>query len=336
MQTPDRSAKRWRALMEMFTVRVSRVPKWLRPVAILVLALGVGFTTQALGVQAQDGGTPSGQPTIVDYVIDFGNARTSICIGETVTYRVRVIARVMIPGDPGAGLPVIIGATLNPSWDTSILRDATTSQPVSALFPDVPLVATYSFTGIAAGRTTIDFVGEIQTLPNIFPVLNTFPLHDDLRVRVIPCNLQVITVTRWFQRLTGGSVKALAIVHDGRMTGSTDGYYSGEAGVTWIITASIPGCGYSNNLVFSRVNMRGRLDADDQIHVDLTFPSLAGSEAIPCAVGTGGGAVFVTAHPLNVTVPVYGGVQTPTQGLDGPAGLVQGQANVYVIPQAVQ
>jgi hypothetical protein len=301
-------------------------PRSLLACAALALTLGIGSSDQVALAQ-------EGQAPLIDYAIDFGTPRTSICVGETVPIPVRVIARVFVPGDPNVGLHRVLGVALAASTDTSILQDVTTSQTTPSLYVDEPLSTTYLFKGKAPGRTSIQFTGSVRTLDPLYGL--GFPLEDSLAVRVIPCNLLVVTVSRWTVNLTGGKVTALAIVHDGRMTGDQEGYYTGEAGVTWIVTASIPGCGYSSTLNFSKVNLRGRLDENNQIHVDLTFPALSGTEVIPCpGVGTGGGGVTLTPASMSVIVPIYGGVPPSiAQILTHPAGRTPGAATVYVFPQ---
>jgi hypothetical protein len=324
-------------LARLRLTRAHFAPRWLFAYTVLILALGMGSRYQP--AFAQD--VPPTQPVIISYFLDLGTPRTSICVGETVTYPVRVRARVLVPGHPDAGLPRVLGAALTATTDNTILRNVTPpenyvsiTRPDTSLWLEEPLSMTFSFTGVAPGRTFIDFEGEVTMLPNLYPASNTFPLSYDFAVRVVPCNFKVVTISRWTQVLIGGTVKATAIIYDGHMRGDEEGYYAGEADVVWLVAASIPGCGYSNRLSVSKVTMRGRLDMDNQLHVDLTFPTVTGSELIPCPGGFGGGDIGFTARSLHLTLPVYGGVVTPAQVLSNPAGDVTGRANVYITIEA--
>ncbi|MBZ0315484.1 MAG: hypothetical protein K8L91_03630 [Anaerolineae bacterium] len=316
-------------------LKISLLPRWLLPTALLVLVLQVAMPITSAPAQAQ---APT-QPVIVTFGLDFGNARTSICVGETVSYRVRVIARVLVPGHPDAGLYRVTGVSLTQTFDGSILQDMTsvmTTPPIAALFADVALDVTYQLKGIAPGRTSIDYAGVVTISGQPLAVPSTYPVADSLHVRVVPCNLKVVTIARFTQRLIGGTVKGIVIIYDGHLRGDQEGYYVGEADVVYLINAAIPGCGYANTLKLGKVTMRGRLDNDEVIHVDLTFDTATGSEIIPCEVGTGGGDVFITPGPLKITVPNVGGSVTLQQPIRNPAGSANATVNAYITIESIQ
>ncbi len=302
-------------------------------VALLVVALYIGNPFPPAQAQAPT------QPVIVTFGLDFGNARTSICVGETVSYRVRVIARVLVPGHPDAGLYRVMGVSLTRSFDSGILQDVTsvmTTPPITGLFADVALDATYQFKAIAPGRTSIDYAGVVTISGQPLAVPSSIPVQDSLHVRVVPCNLKVVTIARFTQRLIGGTVKGIVIIYDGHLRGDQEGYYAGEADAVYLVNAAIPSCGYSNTLKIGKVTMRGRLDNDEAIQVDLTFDTVTGSEIIPCSLGNGGGDVFITPGPLRLSVPNIGGSVTLQQPVRNPAGSVNATVNAYVTIEPIQ
>ena len=62
--------------------------------AVVAFLLGIGIPFQPAIVQAQDGGSGSGQQAVVDYYLDVGASRNSeVCLGETRQYSAAVVQR---------------------------------------------------------------------------------------------------------------------------------------------------------------------------------------------------------------------------------------------------
>lgn len=256
-----------------------------------------------------------------------------ICIGQTLTVGVTVVSQLHVPDDENVPAPestvlsvesVHVEAAVNAAVLSS---SGTPTQPVGAINNVVPFEGRFEFTGVAAGRTTIDFTGEVRNF------LSRYPVHEPLNVQVIPCRLRVVTNARWFQRLIGGTVTVYAVVYEGEMVGDSSGVYTGSGNVVWLLYAAIPGCAQTNTLHFGNVNLRGRLVDNDQIMVDLAYDPLPGSEVIAClGLGSGGGDIFANAGSLRAVVPSRGGVVTLPQRLTGPAGVIPGRSFVYISP----
>ena len=330
MHKQDRLARRWTDCATSLARRVRFAPRWLHVFTMLVLTLGMGSLFQTVAAQ------PAGIPTEVTYVFNFGNTKEALCLGEKVSYKVSIQARVVTPGDPDVSQYHVTNATLTETvLNSNILKDVTTVVSGSAPSNEEPYSQTYTFIAAGLGRTSIDLLGIVVTQSN--KVLETeYRLHDMLDVRVVPCRLRVITNARWNQSLGPANVKAYAVVYNGEMVGDANGYYSGTAQVVWIVKASIPGCGQTNTLKLGTVEMKGKMDLDEQLHVDLDYQPLSGSEIINCpGLGTGGGGVFAAASPLKVQVPNFGGVVQLQQTLRNPSFDVDTTTYVYIVPVPV-
>jgi hypothetical protein len=330
METPG--ATNSKSLVRQRMAAMHRLPRWM--FACLILALGLAMNGSGHSAVAQELQPAVVEPTNVAYSFLLRTPIPTICIGQTLTIGVTIISQANPPDDETVLAPentvlsiesVYVEAAVN----SAILSSSgSPSQPVGSINNFIPFEGRFEFTGVAAGRTTIEFTGEVRNF------LSRYPVHDSVDVRVIPCHLKVVTNARWFQRLIGGTVTVYAVVYDGEMAGDASGVYTGMARVVWLVYAAIPGCSQSNTLHFGTVDLRGNLNQNDQITVTLAYAPVPGSEIVRCPLGNGGGAVFANAHPLNATVPVYGGVVTLQQALDGPAGAISGRSYVYVVPLA--
>ncbi|MBA3869032.1 MAG: hypothetical protein H0X30_07755 [Anaerolineae bacterium] len=306
------------------------MPRWLHVFTMLILTLGIGSVFQTVAAQ------PAGIPTTVTYIFNYGNTKEALCLGEKVSYKVSIQARVVVQGDPDVSQYHVTNATLTETVQNSnILKDSSTIVPGLSPSNDEPFSQTYTFVAVGLGRTKIDLVGVVVTQSNNV-VETEYTLHDTISVRVVPCRLKVITNARWNQSMGPANVKAYAVVYNGEMVGDANGYYSGTAQVVWIVKASIPGCGQTNTLKLGTVEMKGKIDLDEQLHVDLDYQQLSGSEIINCpGLGTGGGGVFAAASPLKVQVPNFGGVVQLQQTLRNPSFSVDTMTYVYVVPVPV-
>lgn len=275
------------------------------------------------------------QPTNVDYGLLLRHPDPVICVGQTFPVGVTLVSQVSVPDDenlpaPESAITTIESVYVEAAVNAAVLSSSgTPTQPVGAINNAMPFEGRFEFTGVAPGRSTIDFTGEVRNW------LSRYPVHESLNVQVIPCRLRVLTNARWFQRLIGGTVTVYALLYDGEMVGDSSGIYNGQGNVVWVMNAAIRGCTQSNTLHFGTVNLRGRLVDNDRIMVDLTYEDLPGSEAISCpGMGGGGGAIFANAAPLRAVVPIYGGTVTRPQRLSGPAGPINGRSYVTILPLA--
>ncbi len=322
-----------RRLVSRYWTTKCRPPRLLRAFEMLIVAMGIIGAMQP--VVAQELQPAIVQPTNVDYGLLLRTPNPTICIGQTLIIGTTIVSQLRVPDDENVPAPEstvlsIESVYLEASVNSDILTSTgTPSQPVRSINNLMPFEGSFEFTGVAAGRTTIQFRGEVRNF------LSRYPVHEAVDVRVIPCHLQVMTNARWFQRLIGGNVTVYAILYDGEMVGDSSGVYTGTGNVVWLVYAAIPGCAQTNTLHYGTVDLRGSLADNDQIMVDMTYAPLPGSEVINCpGLGRGGGDIFANAGPLRAVVPSTGGVVTLPQRLAGAAGEITGRSFVSIVPLA--
>ena len=152
-------------------------------------------------------------------------------------------------------------------------------------------------------------------------------------VKVIPCKFKVVTTSNMAACYLGGCIKFLGVIIDGMLKADENGYFIGEAPVVWLSTSAVPNCGAVNSLGIGKVKMRGNLNDNSQLILDLVYDQVKFSDVVTCPMGSGAGNLTITASALNVTVPTSsGGVVSKPQQMNGGPGAAGGSALVYVIP----
>src|SRR4051812_39789393 len=118
MQNADRFVNGWRVLVARVMRVVHHAPRWLLPAIVLALALGLGTPFQSSVVQAQDGGSQTGQEATVSYqlAVDTGSLNLDrFCAGRIVELPVNVRRNVQVAGNPNAGRARVLGVNYGAS-----------------------------------------------------------------------------------------------------------------------------------------------------------------------------------------------------------------------------
>lgn len=306
-------------------------PRWRIVCIALVLALGLSGVPQPAPAQAQDSWS---------YRVTVTNPRSVICTNETVIFHVRILATGSLqPGEAPDTLvePMNPGIKIATSNSNPAIGDFTDINPLlsgpipgpgAALAERNTADLTYKANSQnQAGRATLIFGAKVG---------DTVATPFTMQVMVLPCRLQVITVSRWAQSYPNGSIKFLAITYDSEMTVVDEsGSYQGTGKVVWISTSVVPKCTAKNTLQNSTVTMRGTLTRTNKIAVMLTFEPAIFTDMIACPFGTGGASDRVAAAPLEYLFPSIGGYRRFQQHLDGGPGGADGTADVWVYPLAL-
>jgi hypothetical protein len=286
-------------------------------VALAFLLNGLGY---APPVRADD---------IWTYKVDVVNPKLILCTNQSVTYRIQILATGSTrPNEP----PETDVAIIEPRTSvTAEVADASlgtfTTQGTFSPLPGpgftAPTTATHVFkTKNKLGTTTLTF-GAFSDSFEAVP----FPIT----IKVVQCSYKVLVVSRFAAAYPGGSIEILAATNAGDLKLLDDGSYAGEANVAWIATAVINQCSYSNLLAVSKVRMRGYLNEDGKLAVNLQWDKTPYVETIPCIPGIGGERSTAYATPLDVTVPAAtGGTVITNQKAMGGAG-ADGKATVYIL-----
>ncbi len=263
------------------------------------------------------------------YHIDVTNPKLIVCTNQTVTYRVHIYST--SPPDPN-GESITDMETIRPGTTvTGDVSDATLGEfinrggfsPLPGPGSTAPTTAEFVFKAKnKLGSTTLTFGASSDSFE-----ARPFTIS----VKVVHCKYKVLVVSRFAATYVGGSIKIVAASNAGELAVDEDGGYSGTSNVAWIATAVIGGCSYTNLLAVSKIHMRGAVNETGQLAVKLTYDKTSYIETIPCIPGTGGERGVAYATPLDVTVPLAGGVVILPQEAQGGAG-AQGTATVYVLP----
>jgi len=310
--------------------------RWSHINLVLVLAFMLGSTGQTQPAQA----APAREG--IRLYMDIVNPKTTICVGKTVNYEVRVYMAFDPPlktpkgnkVDQSAIAGIKVDAT---SADTNVGTIAGSKQgPLTRVTGGaedlvnlessaaVPNAAIFKFNARKAGKTTLYFEGLA------FGQYVSF----NVPVTVIPCKFKVIATSNMSACYPGGCIKFRGVIVEGQVTADENGYFTGTAPVVWISSSVVPNCGAVNKLGISSVQMRGNLNESGQLLLELDYKPVQFSDVIKCPLGAGGGNETIKVSALKVTVPPERklvAVRLPQQLSGGPGG-VSGTADVYVIP----
>jgi hypothetical protein len=228
MQNPDRFAQGWQAVTG--TQRGLRFSlRWLLPVAMVILALGIGNPFQSLVVQAQDGGRGTGARIRAAFVLQVDTSDpklNNLCLGESVhlpvTVRLRTIETTGV-GDTGS-FTVRSAAITTEVADPSIVsavQGGFSSDPAA----DAPFQTHVDLTGEETGRTTITINATVQS--DVVQSLDEevalpIPITSradpvSVQVRVLPCEYRVTINSLWETSMHGAFTILIANVHNARL-----------------------------------------------------------------------------------------------------------------------
>ncbi len=291
---------------------------WLRILAALMLALMIASADQTQPVQA----SPASE--IVKWYMDVLNPKTTICIGETVEYSVKVYSvNAVVPG-PEWALP---GIKIDAISSNKSVGDFKKDTAITGFASEDLVTAGFSFTAKKPGKANLYFEGMVDKKLTSSYVEFTVP------VTVIPCKFKVIATSRMAKCYVGGCLNFLGVA-TGNVTADENGSFTGTAQVVWTTGASIPTCSAKTTMGKGNVNMHGNLNENSLLFLELNYEPVPWKNAMTCAGGKKVNESFTeTVSPLNVIVPSATAVTvTLNQTLSDEAGFIDGSANVNVIP----
>ena len=231
MQTPDRFTQGWQAIFGKL-IGVGFTRRWLLPVVLLILVLGIGITPSTVAVQAQDGGSPSGQQVSAEFSLQVdprGLVQNRLCKGRTVSLPVTVSLQSYQAVGGDVGNVTVRGLEISATgYDSSIVRVA----PASSWSPDAsrPLFGSrVDLTGEEVGRTTVSLTVTIQSDivlrlddETALPIPHTARTQTaEVPVQVVPCEFRVDIGSIWVTSMHGASTVLIANAHNLRLTSVT-------------------------------------------------------------------------------------------------------------------
>ncbi len=307
-------------------------PRWQIVLIALLLALAVGSAGQTPLAQA----APAGDSVLFSMVL-VGNPKTKLCVGDKVTYNVRVEfeSRGMPTPAPGplgklsaANVKVEAFSTNKNVGDfTNTVKGYSTSSTIVTVGDDdlIGLRASFPFKAKKAGTTILYFEGLVQ---GGYVSLN-------LPVKVINCKFKVTAASSW-DRQDGGGHIYLATMDEAELTADAQGHYSGSAIVNWFGTFGVGGgCSFVYTITPSQspVEMTGELGENGQLVVTLTYQSVHTTGSGTCGNMSGWDDYHITPNPLDFSSQNSGGSFTLAHPLEVlPSDPLLGSTTIRVIP----
>ncbi len=207
MQNSDQSAHGWARVMTMLIQASRSARECLLSALFVVLLLSATGIPLSPAVQAQDARTGIREQATVRYqLVSASQTIGTICIGETKSIHIAIVASVQVFGDPNTGSMTAHGVGLYGfSEDPRILSVDAEVAPAPSVGD--PGSVGYVLGGIAAGSTflSVEAEGNGNTaLPDLTGV------HFALPVQLIPCEYRVTATSSWFGFSVSGNVRITA------------------------------------------------------------------------------------------------------------------------------
>ena len=213
MQNRSHFTKPLHALMEMLMARGRQVSVWLLTALILALALGLGFTTHTVVVQAQDGGTQAGQLLRVRHALNVDTRGQRLCIGQTVSLPIRLGLTTEVPEGASIGRVQVRSATISASAENPDIVQAVIGSASPSASPDAPFPAHVTLSGLSTGSTMVQIDATVQTstLLNLedevaLPITHTSQLQAWVPVDVTVCTIRVQMSAVWNTAMRSANV----------------------------------------------------------------------------------------------------------------------------------
>ncbi len=271
---------------------------------------------------------PPPPSSLIKVYMDVVNPKTTVCVGETVQYSVKVLmaAEALVGGDWALPEVEITGRSSNEIIG-HFTRDTARTGPDDG---DVAKAASFSFMGGKPGKIILTFTasvlagfeGERSSERDV-----SFPVP----VKVIYCKYKITTITKFPATPFDDSVPHPAIVvrmKETLVTADADGGFngSGASAMLWVgssMTGKVEGASCTITDKFaaaSQVNLSGNLsESGNELRLTLTFGPQTGSQTIKCTIPYAGthsytGKTVYALDPLKVGVPAGGGMLVKSHG----------------------
>lgn len=316
-----------------------QTPRWRNVFIALLIALAISSVGQTPSAQAAPARTN------VRLYMEVVNPKTTLCVGESVRYIVKVNSQFTSAprGWTDKNLPApfalprinvdafsvdkTVGDFIGTRNGSVTRSTGSTDEIVDLVNPNaepLPHSATFTFKAKKAGRTTLYFEGLADGQYVDFPV----------PVKVINCKYKVTVISNWFiTQGTGGSISLVSFVRWATLMAVSENNFMGESTARWIPNIVLPSqCTHSDTVPPSKVTLTGGINTSDELVVKVVFGTAALTEVGACGPQPIDTTNAMLPDTLEVKVPGAGGTWQGTQLLDTPSGLIPGPVTVIVIP----
>jgi hypothetical protein len=298
--------------------------RWRTVFIALVVTLGIGGAAQPP------------PPTNVRFYIDVVAPKYTLCIGETVTYTMRVYRQFTSPpsGWTDKNLPdpyAVTGVQLEAhSSDNSVgtFKNNKASRALGMTgFGDVDFeTAEFVFTaGKKPGKANLYFEGAVRGYE-----INTGYVTTTIPVKVVRCKYRVNTNSYWFYAGQYGTAYVYEFMN-ATLSGPAEGALTGNTRALWVGVNRIPKYGSTVNVNGGNVTLTGRRFESGDLEVTIDFGTITETEKNCGQAGCGGGD-FSYSLIIKGTFPEAGGSRRVSQPLNTISGPMPGTTSITITP----
>lgn len=304
-----------RRFVEKFLLAILRItPRRMRIIVVLTLILGIaGQTRPAQATPASSSGIG-----VWIYAQKVGGQGT-ICKGDKVPIRVRVLKRIGIEGEYTAGM--LYGEEVSAFVDRSGVGSISPAKRTTRL-ESQPIGSTnFTFTAEKAGTTTIVFQAKVNKRVYLGMEVGGNTIITPMEMTVEKCEFKVDMFGHW--KVPGeANVHIYARFKDVGMFEDGEGHYTGKGSASWVMAFGAVGdCMATIPSITSEAELSGNVNGPEEFFIDLKLQPVSVTMTINCGEETQTLPIKLTVNGTQFLVSAYGGYAREYQQIDwdGPA-----------------
>lgn len=283
---------------------------------IVALALLLGIAGQTRPVQA----TPASSSSIGVWIYaqKLGGQGT-ICKGDKVNIRVRVVKRIGIEGQYKAEM--LFGEEVSAFVDRSGVGSISPAKRTTRLESQPIGSTTFTFTAEKAGTTTVVFQAKVNKRVYLGMEIGGNTIITPMEMTVENCEFRVDMFGHW-QVPGEANIHIYAKFKDVGMFEDGEGHYTGKGSAAWVMAFGAVGdCIATIPPFTSEVELSGNVNGPEEFFVDLKLQPASVTETANCGGETQTFPINLTVSGTQFLVSAYGGYARESQEInwDGPA-----------------
>ena len=287
----------------------SAARRWL---ALIVVALALG----ASGLSAAQA-APGGAGNITAWLqAEQVGARRTLCVGDTVQVRVRVLTRVGVEGSYAWGrvLGINIAAAVVGSGGVGSISPPSSQTSASS---NPPGAVYFAFKAEKTGTVIVAFRGRVNAVTFLGLPVSGDVIRTQILFQVEDCKYRFTAMSRW--RVPGeANLSLVARIVIAGLVEDGGGHYRGTARVQWFTAASQVGDCSGTLPPDSQAEVTGQVYGPEEFVIDIDFDTANIPLSIDCQGAGGNMTVPVTPSAVTFTLPATGGDFSDQQILKGP------------------
>ena len=243
-------------------------------------------------------------------------AEQTICAGDKVAIRVRVMKRIGVEGS--YALVTLTGEEINAYVDGSGVGSISPSRTTTGLNSRPAGAAYFTFSAEKSGTTSVVFQAKVNQRSLLGVTFSGDTVTTALPLKVENCRYRVTSFSRWHVQ-GDAEIKVIAQIQDAGMAEDGGGHYTGTADVSWVIVPGQVGtCSATATTPGSRAELNGQVYGPEEFTVNLKFLPASVTLNVDCGDGAVGTfPIELIPDSLTVSIPAAGGSERQAQQLQG-------------------